>query len=299
MPGAVVVLAVPPNQADAATSALNTCNSALGEGNCAFVAANIEARWYAQMRFDPERKELISIVLFDRTPDGERVASSQLEFKERDAERERWASVGVVVAALVAAQNAANLPPPSAAAMPPPTPLPVPVPPPEPHRLWLRADLGATGGSELEGGALRFGGLARVGLAVSALPAFALASVAHTVRGRGSPELSWTTGSLGFGARVGLVHDWAALEVRTEAVVEQLSISASAAGRSESAQRTRFGPRFGLDFSGYLARQWALFGGVEVAALRPAVVIGVGGRTEDHLPLFGWGLLSGLRYDFR
>src|SRR5450631_4031389 len=143
MPGAVVVMAVPPNQADAATRALSTCNSALGEGKCAFAAADIEARWYAQMRFDPERNELISIDLFDRTPEGERVASSQLEFKERDAVPERWASVGVVVAALVAAQNA-NPPPPSAAAMPPPpTPILVPAPPPPAHRFWLRADLAA------------------------------------------------------------------------------------------------------------------------------------------------------------
>jgi len=98
-------MAVPPAQTDAAVRALNTCNSALGDGKCAFAAADVEARWYAQMRFDPERKELISIELFDRSPEGERVASSQLEFKERDAAPERWASVGVVVAALVAAQK--------------------------------------------------------------------------------------------------------------------------------------------------------------------------------------------------
>ena len=51
-------------------------------------------------------KPRLTIELYERNRGGSRVASSELEFKESDPKEERWASAGVVVAALVLAQPA-------------------------------------------------------------------------------------------------------------------------------------------------------------------------------------------------
>jgi hypothetical protein len=159
-------------------------------------------------------------------------------------------------------------------------------------------DLGATVGSEMRDAPVRAGPLARFGLAFASVPVFAFASGAYTVQSSGSTDLSWLTGSLGAGVRVGFAHERAALELRSELVVETLGIRASDGERSESARRTRFGPRLGLDASGYWAKNWALVVGGEVGVLGPRVVIDVADQSEE-LPPFVWGVLSALRYDFR
>src|SRR5450432_3600591 len=116
-----VVVDVPPVEAGTAERTLATCNAALGADKCALASEGVSGHWYAVVRFDPERRTVLTIQLFDGSSEGVRVASSELEFKERDTELERWASAGVVVAALVAAQTSIPL-----------EPKPKPVPPPAP-----------------------------------------------------------------------------------------------------------------------------------------------------------------------
>ncbi len=297
-----VVVDVPPSEAPAAASALTTCNAALGAQRCALAEGVNSGAWYAVVRFDPERSTVFWIQLHDGSAAGMQVATSQLEFKDRDSPQERWASAGVVVAALVAAQSASDSPAPPpvvARRLPPALPHTAPKPPsPAPGRAWLRLDLGATGGSEHEHGALRFGPFGRFGIALSELPMFAFVSGAYTARGSGTPNSTWLTGSLGFGVRLAFSRS-AALELRTEAVLESVTFHAADAERSSSARRARWGPRLGLDMSGYIGGNFALVGGVEAAALRPGVAIAVAGTTVDRLQPFSWGLISALRYDFR
>jgi len=292
---------------EAATTAraIATCNAALGPDQCALSSAvsgpDSASRWYAVVRFASDGEARLSIELYPGSRVGGRVASSELEFKERDSPEERWASVGVVVAALVLAQpldreRVEEEPQPVPPMAKPAAPLrPAPVVPPS-H--WWRLDLGLTVGSEVRSAPLRVGPLSRVGLAFARVPVFAFASGAYTVRGSGSTDLSWLTGSLGAGARLAFGHERAALEVRTELVVETLGIQATDGQRTESARRTRVGPRLGLDLSGYWAKNWALCVGAEAGVLGPRVVLDVLGQTEE-LPPFVWGLVSALRYDFR
>jgi hypothetical protein len=300
-----VVVDAAPVEVETAQRALATCNAALGPEKCVLASDGVSAHWYAVVRFDPERKAVLTIQLYDGSTQGIRVASSELEFKDRDTELERWASAGVVVAALVAAQT-------SIPQEPEPKPTPVaPVPPvrqpPRPvprvrlvpvEPVWLRMDLGATGGSEIEHGALRFGAFGRVGLAFREVPVFAFGSAAYTVRGAGAPDLTWLTTSLGFGVHVGFAER-AALDVRTEGVLESVTIHASNSSGAASAERTRLGPRFGLDLSGYFAKNLALVAGLEAAVFLPRVEIFVGGTEVNQLPPFNWGFISAVRYDFR
>ncbi|HYQ41511.1 MAG TPA: hypothetical protein VER11_06080 [Polyangiaceae bacterium] len=312
-----VVIDVPPIEAATAARTIATCNATLGPEQCVLASGNASAdppsRWYAVVRFGPDGEVRLTIELYDGNRDadrdgshagshpGTRIASSELEFKERDSPEERWASAGVVVAALVLAQPMDRSPVEKQPAPPAPVAPHVPVtraaPAPTAAR-WLRLDLGVTAGSEERGAPLRVGPLARVGLAFANAPVFACASGAYTLQSSTSTDLSWLTGSLGAGVRVSFAHERGALEARGEAVLETLGIEATDGQRTESARRTRVGPRFGLDLSGYLTQNWALLAGVEAGVLGPRVVIDVSGQTRE-LPPFAWGLISAVRYDFR
>jgi hypothetical protein len=301
-----VVVDIPPVEAAAAARALATCNAALGPEQCTLASATPSsqspAHWYAVVRYGPDGQRELTIELYERTRNGTRVASSELEFKERDSQEERWASAGVVVAALVLAQ-----PPPAnraeqKRALEKPAPAQpaalVPAAPAGRQSPWLRLDLGITAGSEMQSAPLRVGPLGRFGLAFANVPLFAFASGAYTVRSSEGTDLNWLTGSLGAGVRVGFARQRAFLEARAEAVIERLGVQATDGQRTESAHRIRFGPRLGLDLGGYWAENWALLVGVEAGALSPRVILDVQGQTQE-LPPFAWGLLSALRYDFR
>jgi len=303
-----VVVDVPPVEAAAAARTLATCNAALGPRQCALAGSDFgaesQARWYAVVRYGSGGQVNLTIELYEGTREGTRVASSELEFKERDAPEERWASAGVVVAALVAAQTAiptsAEQTPVHAPLAPRAAALPT-RPPSAPHSSsWVWVALGVTAGSEVRSAPLRVGPLGRLGVMFSNLPVFAFTSSAYTLRSSKRTDLAWLTSSVGLGAQVRFAHQRAALEVRTEAVLESVGIQATDGARIESARRTRFGPRFGLDLSGYWAKNWALVVGAEAGALGPRVVIDVRGQpAAEELPPFVWGVLSGLRYDFR
>ncbi|HKO51057.1 MAG TPA: hypothetical protein VJV79_25285 [Polyangiaceae bacterium] len=299
-----VVLDVPPLEAAAAARTLSTCNAALGPEQCVLADTIADSRgaahWYAVVRYGSDGQARLTIELYPGNRQGGRVASSELEFEERDSPEERWASAGVVVAALVAAQPAIQSstdqkPAPVA----PVQPAAIATPPSAARRSagW-RLDLGVTAGSEVRSAPLRVGPLGRFGIAFSSLPVFACSSLAYTVGRSQSTDLTWLTGSLGAGARVGFARERAALELRAELVLERLGIQATDGERSESARRTRFGPRFGLDLSGYWTKNWALLVGAEAGAVGPRVVLDVNGQSED-LPPFVWGLLSAVRYDIR
>jgi len=300
-----VVIDVPPIEAATAARTIATCNATLGAEQCVLASGNASAqavsRWYAVVRFGSDGQARLTIELYDGSRSGGRVASSELEFKERDSPEERWASAGVVVAALVLAQPLDRAP----VKKPEPEPVPaakasepVPLAAAARPKSWFRLDLGITAGSEERSAPLRVGPLARFGLAFEGVPLFALASAAYTVQGSGSTDLSWLSGSLGGGVRVSFAHERAALEARGELVLETVNIEATDGQRSESARRARFGPRFGLDLSGYLSKNWALVAGAEAGVLGPRVVIEVAGDSRE-LPPFAWGLVSALRYDFR
>ena len=302
-----VAIDVPPIEAAAVACTLSTCNAALGPEQCVLSGSNAgsdsAARWYAVVRYGSAGQARLTIELYEGKREGGRVASSELEFKERDSQEERWASAGVVVAALVLAQ-------PAIPSRNEPRPAPVPVATAQPAALgraqsavrpspWLRLDLGVTAGSEVRGAPLRGGPFGRFGIVLSGTPVFACVSGAYTVGSSESTDLSWTTGSLGGGLRVSFARQRAAFEARGELVLETLRIQATDGERSESARRTRWGPRLGLDFSGYWAKNWALVVGAEAGVLGPRVVIDVNGGQSEELPPFVWGLLSAVRYDFR
>src|SRR4051794_14414507 len=101
-----VAVDVPPVEVAVAERTLASCNAVLGAEKCVLSGADGASRWYAVVRYGLEGRTRLTIELYERDRGGSRVASSELEFKESDPKEERWASAGVVVAALVLAQPA-------------------------------------------------------------------------------------------------------------------------------------------------------------------------------------------------
>jgi hypothetical protein len=293
-----VAVDVPPVEVALAERTLATCNAVLGSEQCVLSGADGASRWYAVVRYGLDGKTKLTIELYERNRGGSRVASSELEFKESDPKEERWASAGVVVAALVLAQPAEqNDPEQGPARAPAGAELSAPTAqqPALRRTPWLRLDLGVAGGSSW----WRLGPFARLGVAFADRPLFAFGSAAYTfTKFDGTKELKWLTGSLGAGARVYFAEPGAALDFRAELVLETLGIQATDGERSESARRTRFGPRFGVDLSAYFAPNWAILLGVEAGVMSPRIVLEVAGQTQELRPL-DWGTVIAIRYDFR
>ncbi len=196
-------------------------------------SANPESRWYAVVRYGSDGEARLTIELYDGNRAGTReesraatrVARSELEFKERDSPEERWASAGVVVAALVLAQPLDRAPVENqseaipVASVKPSEPIrPTPVAPPLVGCAWSWGRPSAR-----KSGARRCAWpLARVALAFADVPVFALASGAYRFKLEAAPTLSWVTGALGAGFRVSFAHERAALEARGKVVIETL-----------------------------------------------------------------------------
>ncbi|HEY4159259.1 MAG TPA: hypothetical protein VGM29_14220 [Polyangiaceae bacterium] len=294
-----VIVDVPASEIKRAAPAISTCNKALGQDRCLLHGADREsAEWFAVVRFDDETQQSCSIELHQADPNGPTVATTALRFSTLDSADERWASAGVVVAALVLAQRPSPEPAPIVPPVAPPPPISPPPTKPE-QNAWLRAEAGGELANDLSGGPWQAGGMLRLGVAFNHPGAFVLGAASYGARPAGSPGLQWLDGSLGFGAHVGLAEGLAALELHTEAVFESVSIEATQGSRTESARRFRVGPGWGLDGDWYFTANWALVAGLEASVLRPTVVIRVADKTVESLPSFGWRFISVVRYDLR
>src|SRR5512141_1868551 len=84
------------------SSALRSCNLALGAGRCVSgdraVAQELDVSWIATLRYPGEPEASVRIELRSvRSPESV-VAVRQLDFQVTDAPAQRWATAGVVVA---------------------------------------------------------------------------------------------------------------------------------------------------------------------------------------------------------
>src|SRR5262245_27870270 len=97
-----------------AQAAVTECRNALGSERCIASQAKhtIIPDWYAIIRSDAVKQGRLRIEFRRSAPSGELVAQRILSFSERDPERSRWVSAELVVAALLAAEDATTKPSP-------------------------------------------------------------------------------------------------------------------------------------------------------------------------------------------
>jgi hypothetical protein len=302
MLGAIAVLIdigqAPPEHVE---SAVRSCEVALGVGQCALVSMDPEpAEFRAVVTWrDPDAST--AAIELRRANDDVVVALRQLEFAEQDALRDRVASIGVVIAALVVGEHnrAQALPPPEPEPRRIEQPLPiVPAPKPEPDNLSWRLDLAAAAHVMVEQSSPQIGPLLRVSVEARAWHLFGLASVAYIARPSGSPDLSAVNTGFGLGVRLANDSSLLALELRSELCLQWLTASAAVDGDSERGSELRIGPRIGVDGLVDVGAGWALSIGGEAALLRPEVVIEVRGEQVARATAFNWAIVAGIRRYF-
>jgi hypothetical protein len=299
MLGAIAVLIdVPPGtDPSLAGAAVESCDGALGSGQCRHAPERPEAEWHALVRFGAARERMARVEL-RQSGSGKIVEIRELRFAREDTAPERWASVGVLIAALVVSHQEPKAPQESDSPEPERPPPPEGEAPPRFDRRgpgW-RFDATALATRGLEQRALQPGGGLRISLELPSLPLFVMGSGAYTHRIGPDPSVSWLSSALGFGVRATPAGARYGMELRTEMAIEQWFFGAEEPGRRDQRSATRFGPRVGLDGTAALSHGWQLLLGVQASVLRPEVLVDVAGETRERVPPWSAGLLGGVRF---
>jgi hypothetical protein len=294
-----VAIAVEPPAASAVVQQVaRSCEQAIGDGRCRDAAELGEATvvtWYALIRSEDPSVPELRIEFHDRNAAGALIETRALSFSERDTPESRWESAGAVIAAFVAARDAAGVPPlPRPLPLPPPPPAPLPEPE---HPLAWNVDLALFTGPGLDRGAYRWGGLGRGYVALPQAPrVLGLVSFRYAER-PGDLALAWWSASCGMGARLGGRTTPMSVELTGELAFERLMMSAvdGLTARTEEAAQNRFGGRLSLNLALRVAGNLALVAGAEATALRPSVAIAVGDDASGRAPAVGFAFSAGLR----
>lgn len=296
--GTVAIDVAPTVNTAEARVAVDSCTKALGADRCWLVRdRQLRGEWRAVVRWDKDSSDVVQIDYFRSSDPTQPASSRQLTFSATDRPRERWASIGVLVAAFVASRaelEAEEQPVEEPAPSPPP---PVTEEPPKRKRgAKASVDLGFVVAHRLQRLPPQLGATLRGSVGPARLPVFARASVSYLHRPAREPQISWTAGSLGFGVRVGPDGGFWSLEMRSEAVLQQWLLRASEPGRQENDSLLRYGPQLGVDLVLRPDPTWHLFVGAEVTALLPDLSLDVGGQTVDEAPILGGSAVTGIRF---
>jgi hypothetical protein len=284
---------------DLLEATVRSCDVALGADHCRLSDGPPEDDvFYATVRIDEPSGDTAHITV-QRHAAGPLLTERDLAFTSEDSPAERWASVGVVIAALVADRARVEKPPPPAPPKPPP---PVPrhlrhlTPPPKPAHP-VRIDLlGRVSHATSFEFPPELGGMLRGSLALDGSPFFVTLGGGYAVRVGRKTSLSFPLARLGAGFRWGVPDARWAAELRVAGILERWLVAASEPGRSESGDVWRVGVSAGLDGIWGFSRSWQLVAGAEAEFRTPRVTIDVAGKTYEQVPVAGWAIALGPRF---
>jgi hypothetical protein len=298
----VVAIDVPAESpVELVSATLRSCNTALGEGRCQ-LDDGTERRdvvFHAVVRWDSAGLEL-HIELRDRHAGGQLLEQREVLFSEDDAARLRWASAGLVIASLAVQHERPPEPltPTPIPLAPVPAPAPAPLPPPsepefEPRVLF---DVGAQLGTALEDSEPRLGPFLGVVVPLGSLPLQIMAGAAYTMHS-GEPETTWLAGALGLGVRIGSWKSPWAAELRSELLVEQVTLKAEepSSNTTDESSRVRLGSSLGLGMVWTPTRYFGLVLGAKATVMRPEIVVVIRDEAAGSVPAFGWTSWGGAR----
>jgi hypothetical protein len=296
---AVAIHLAPELSPDLALRTIHSCEAALGADRCRLVEEPpSDGAYYATVTSDGPDAEAAHIVIVHRAAMPP-VAERELAFAPEDGPGDRWASVGVVIAALVTADagrepRPAPAPPKPAPKRPRPVPrrLPTPV-----ERHPLRIDLLARLSRETATDFPKeLGADLRASLALGSSPFFIRVEGGYAGRIEQRPSLSFPFFGAGAGVRAGAPEARWAAELHLTAKAECWILSASEPGRTDSDAVWRFGGAAGLDGIWAPAARWQIVAGAGVQALAPRVTVDVSGATTDRVSPFGAEFVLGVRF---
>jgi hypothetical protein len=295
----IVAIEVPAEVAPAIADSVKwSCENAIGSGRCPLAQQLTNASdvaWYAIVRGDDDEPSKLRIEFRSHTRDGRMLAQRVLAFSERDLPESRWATAGLVIAGLVAAEDALARSASPARDQPEPV---RPVPPSRPRpEWWWGLDAGALTGPGLREGAYRAGAFARA-WATAGSGLIGAATLRYAERG-GALSLTWWSLSTGVGARFGPRHAALGGELIGDLVFERMLVSAQdpVSARVDRGSQDRFGGRLGLNATVELTRSLQFLAGTDVSALTPAVDIAVNSHLAASEPVVRFAFSAGLRAD--
>ncbi|HEX3852910.1 MAG TPA: hypothetical protein VHW01_18230 [Polyangiaceae bacterium] len=219
-----------------------------------------------------------------------------MAFSERDLPESRWATAGLIIAGLVAAEDALARSSVQARVQPEPEPQ-QPRPPASPPEWRWGLDAGALTGQGLQQGPYRVGAFARA-WATTGSGLVGAATLRYAERG-GDLSLTWWSFATGIGARFGPSRGVLGAELIGDLVLERMLVSAQdpASARVDHGSQSRFGGRLGLNATVELTKGLRFLVGTDVSALTPAVDIAVNSRLAANEPVVRFAFSAGLRAD--
>jgi hypothetical protein len=236
----------------------------------------------------------------------------EIEFDATNPTLERWRTLGFVTGTLASGLADAGGVPPSASAAESPAPVAPPSPglaprssaasspAPNPPTRSLSVDIGLGTGPGFDSGPFRLGGMSRVSYAVQR--SFITGALGYFGQSNGEMGLSarWLAGSLGAGFRPWRSRAGLGLDVRLEAVVQNVraSISAPPAAGNDADDVWQAGLRAGCDGVWEAVPGISVFLGLDLAGFVGPVRVTVAEAHVAKLPALGGSVSGGLRLTF-
>ena len=295
----IVAIEVPSELAPAIADSVKwSCENAIGGGRCPLARELTNAgdvAWYAIVRGDFDEPSKLRIEFRTGSRAGRVLAQRVVAFSDRDLPESRWATAGLIIAGLVAAEDA--LARSASRAREPPEPVQQLPPSSSRPEWWWGLDAGALTGQGLQQGAYRVGAFARAWTATSS-GLIGAATLRYAERA-GDLSLTWWSLSTGVGARFGPRHAALGGELIGDLVFERMLVSAEdpANARVDHGSQNRLGGRLGLNATVELTRGLQFLLGADVSALTPAVDIAVNSHVTATEPVVRFAFSAGLRAD--
>jgi hypothetical protein len=278
---------------------LETCRLAIGRSRCAQGDDGGPSRWTAIVRWDdldPEDGASAASVEFQRgSAGGQPMETRHIAFDEGDSLRQRWITLGLVVASFVAARRADGAEPKATDTARQPA---VKAAPPAwvPWSRW-GLDVALGGGNAFASAPYRYCALVR-GWLDGPVRGFSLATAFRYGDLPGTLSVQWAGTSLGIGYRIGDEGTLLSGELQGDAMVEHVALKAedSTTGALDQDDRWRVGARFAAVGFLRLSSSTSLLLGAETVGMRPRLVVHVKDTEVASEPFATFAGFGGLRW---
>ncbi len=289
-----------------------SCERAIGEGQCPQYTSLLEqearATWIAKVHAATEDALVIEVQLRWGSK-GTILPSRRLRFSPSDPPEQRWATAGIVTAAL--AIEATSREAMTAAAAPPATPSKKPnarrtnqsqalpaapsVTSDGPQLPRAFVELHGLVGPGMDRGRGRLGGVLGLSVGPGGYPEFLWASMS-VARSSGQVELSWTSAGLGLGFSTARPNSRLALDLRLGGLISWVTLEAHNGGDSSLARRTRLGMTGQLLGVWLPSRRLMVSLGGAADTTWPRIEVRTFDRLEGQEPVLGYRALLGLHW---
>jgi hypothetical protein len=279
-----VAVAVEPLDDRASFAIIDACNRALGATRCVLAGPPAGASVApAPGAAVPKQPPITRVRIALSSAQVERAAVAFeaggalspvriLEFEDSDPLEERYRAIGLVIAARLLEEAAAQRDEPIVQDKPPPKP--------EPKTRRLGFETALLLGQGLDAGDLRWGlrsrALARPFASIPVSVAFAV-RLAASASGEDQPSVRWTSLGLGLQGAVPLITDALFLELHAEGALQFVNVSLEdpATGAEDSGSERRTGTIAGAQLAWQPFPFWALFIGAESSLFWPPLILEV------------------------